>query len=333
MVECKQSYRSLIIAMIPAMLSSTTTYGHNILEPHIKARGRVFVTEQQVYGAIKKNPIAGAPTCYVAPWEGVILSYFCKKKLTASSIGKNLPNANGGFSVCAQGDYHKLVDVFKAVGIRYLFSPHIHPQFESRAFKMIPILHYPLRTVAPAQKKDILYSFIGFRSHVFRNKVYALGKKQRDVIIKKRSSFCGTRAKNSKNKQGKEYDNVLARSRYSLCPRGHFPNSIRLTESLFAGAIPVILADDIRLPEGINWEECCVFIRERNVGHIDKILRNIPIEEEEELRTRCLEVAEIIRKDPAYFIRYYFGSRMVKPKVSISDNTVTVTASLVTQYP
>lgn len=55
----------------------------------------------------------------------------------------------------------------------------------------------------------------------------------------------------------------LAQSVFSLCPSGSGPNSIRLWESLGAGAIPVILADTYAPPGNPElWEQAAVFCRE-----------------------------------------------------------------------
>ena len=103
----------------------------------------------------------------------------------------------------------------------------------------------------------------------------------------------------------REYREIMSRSRFSLCPRGYSPNSFRLTESLRAGAIPVVIADDIRLPKGYDWSSCLVRVREADVGRLDKIIRRIPREREDKMREACLKLGRMLEEDPAYFIRYY----------------------------
>lgn len=60
-----------------------------------------------------------------------------------------------------------------------------------------------------------------------------------------------------------EFKAVLAESKFSLCPSGTGPNSIRLWESIAFGAIPVILADTW-LPPGdpALWNQAVVFCAE-----------------------------------------------------------------------
>lgn len=64
-------------------------------------------------------------------------------------------------------------------------------------------------------------------------------------------------------KNAVEYINVLQSSKFSLCPSGTGPNSIRLWESIEYGAIPVILADTLDLPgDDALWQDACLFIKE-----------------------------------------------------------------------
>jgi hypothetical protein len=60
-----------------------------------------------------------------------------------------------------------------------------------------------------------------------------------------------------------EFREVLARSVFSLWPSGSGPNTIRLWESLGAGAIPVVLSDTWQPPGNMAlWEEGVVFCGE-----------------------------------------------------------------------
>lgn len=64
------------------------------------------------------------------------------------------------------------------------------------------------------------------------------------------------------------YNQVLSDSIFSLCPEGAGPNTIRLWESLAAGAIPVVIAEDWippKLPPDIRWERAVVFVDRREI--------------------------------------------------------------------
>jgi len=111
---------------------------------------------------------------------------------------------------------------------------------------------------------------------------------------------------NAKGEKVTEYMDINARSRFGLCPRGTFPNTIRMPELMKSGAIPVIIADNIRLPKCVDWKKCCLFVRERDVLKVDEIIRKIPLEVEESMRQECLRISAMLEEDPSYFIRHYF---------------------------
>ena len=89
-----------------------------------------------------------------------------------------------------------------------------------------------------------------------------------------------------------DYNLLLLHSRYSLCPSGTGPNSIRLWESLAFGAIPIILADTLELPKHPLWKYSVLRIEEKQLELIPSILSKITIEMEMEMRKNCLLLYE-----------------------------------------
>jgi hypothetical protein len=71
-----------------------------------------------------------------------------------------------------------------------------------------------------------------------------------------------------------DFVDISAASGFILCPRGAGPSSIRLFEALEMGRAPVILSDDWQPPAGIDWTTCSVRVRERDVCHLPRILRD-----------------------------------------------------------
>lgn len=97
-----------------------------------------------------------------------------------------------------------------------------------------------------------------YQARVYDQQVY--GKKLSDEHL------------TEEQKNATEYINVLQSSKFSLCPSGTGPNSIRLWESIEYGSIPVILADTLDLPGDIEiWQEACVFVDETG-----EEIKNIP---------------------------------------------------------
>ncbi|OVA06939.1 Exostosin-like [Macleaya cordata] len=73
------------------------------------------------------------------------------------------------------------------------------------------------------------------------------------------------------------YQSEIRRSVFCLCPLGWAPWSPRLVESVALGCVPVIIADDIRLPfsETIQWPKISLTVAEKDVGKLAKILEHV----------------------------------------------------------
>ena len=80
-----------------------------------------------------------------------------------------------------------------------------------------------------------------------------------------------------------DYNELLSHSRFSLCPVGAGPNTLRLWESLAVGSIPVLLSDRHQLPDierllpgaGLSWSEVIVLHPEAELDQLDERLRAI----------------------------------------------------------
>ena len=86
------------------------------------------------------------------------------------------------------------------------------------------------------------------------------------------------------------YNTILSKSRYSLCPSGTGPNSIRFWESLAFGSIPILLADTLELPEHPLWDQAIIRLNENKVDTIPTIVSLITKEKEEHMRKKCLQI-------------------------------------------
>lgn len=79
--------------------------------------------------------------------------------------------------------------------------------------------------------------------------------------------------------RGLHYREVMARSKFVLCPRGVGVSSWRLFETMRAGRVPVIISDDWVRPPGPDWDAFSLFVPEARVGDLPGLL------EREEHRT------------------------------------------------
>ncbi len=250
-----------------------------------------MTTEQKVYELLCAHSIEKNVNYLAVSWG----TLFRRKNLQVTLPTK----LNGGFTICQHIRYREIIPVLRTLGVNVLFAPHAPKKQQYKDITVLPFPLYPNNGIGPAKEKDILYSFIGLESHPVRKKIFSLSRRS-DMVIKKRSCWhfylrCKGRViplkwSPRREQEREEYQNVLARSRFSLCPRGAGPSTIRFWESLQAGAIPVLLADAMALPkiEGINWDDCIVRVPEKNISSIDRIIRAISPEKEECIRENCL---------------------------------------------
>ena len=121
---------------------------------------------------------------------------------------------------------------------------------------------------------DLLYSFVGSRSHPLRDRV--LGLRDAAAVLHDSTAvdFFATNTHSDAHAEARaRYRAVLARSKFVLCPRGFGPSSMRLFEALRAGRVPVIISDEWLPPPRVDWGKCSIRVPECEVHQIPSILR------------------------------------------------------------
>lgn len=73
------------------------------------------------------------------------------------------------------------------------------------------------------------------------------------------------------------YQSEIARSVFCLCPLGWAPWSPRLVESVVLGCVPVIIADNIRLPfpSAVDWSAISLTVAENDIGKLGWVLDHV----------------------------------------------------------
>jgi hypothetical protein len=212
---------------------------------------------------------------------------------------------NNAFTVClsflSSGIDDYVLDILDSIGVRCIFTPDV--SVGKMGYKRInfePLPHYAIKQVNPAKIKDILYSFIGVTMcHPIRQELFMMEHPQNTILIS--NEEYGHFAPEG------VYEDVLARSRFSLCPRGINVGSVRFWESLCAGAIPILLSDDQVLPYGFDWSSCIIRVKERDIQSIPNIIKSISLQQEESMRQACYEAYQAFsgRNFISPIIRYY----------------------------
>jgi hypothetical protein len=205
---------------------------------------------------------------------------------------ENIKQQNN-FTVCQHDDYIALRLYFKHLNITKVFTPLHDIDNKIKNIDFIPISFTSLFNFKNV-KKDILFSFVGTHtSHVVRYKMKE--RIQGDNIIYRDSYHVNSnsfkKTTNLKEKEELEYKSILERSKYSLCPRGSSPSSVRFWESLHAGCIPILISDNWKLPEW-DWSKTIIKIKESvfdrlSYNDIKNYLNNISKEKEQEMRENC----------------------------------------------
>lgn len=134
-----------------------------------------------------------------------------------------------------------------------------------------------------SEKRDLFANFIGSKTHPIREKLTAY-QSHHDWAI----SFG--------NVPNSVFCNTLARSTFTLCPRGYGLTSFRIGEALEQGSIPVYISDEWIVPGNIDFNTYGVLIHSEEVGEIDTILYNISKEEIDAKRHKGQEIHNRIFK-------------------------------------
>ncbi len=100
------------------------------------------------------------------------------------------------------------------------------------------------------------------------------------------------------------YNEMLSDSKFSLCPEGAGPNTLRFWESLAVGSIPVLVADNWVPPSEISTvkpeEKCYVAIDSSQVDTLFSILENLTADEIRLMQENALKAYNKVRKKLTY---------------------------------
>ena len=162
--------------------------------------------------------------------------------------------------------------VYTCAEKRWYLPSHMRPGF------YIKVVDHDWIQPSPISKRPLhLFSFCGsFDTHPLRRRLAALGSAQgfvRDTSKDEGRGF-GKSADTYREWQA-EYFRVMHDSMFVLCPRGVAPSSYRIFESLKAGRVPVIIADDWVPPSGPNWTEFSLRVPEAHLHDVPRILERL----------------------------------------------------------
>lgn len=154
----------------------------------------------------------------------------------------------------------------------------------------IPLVCAPIPDGAIRRKqKTLLASFVGSMTHPLRDELVRLYGGNREYRFD-----CREWTPSIPDRSFRQFLEVTAASRFTLCPRGYGPSSFRLYEAVQLDSVPVYISDYHVLPwaEELDWNEFCVIISAEKISELDHILGLIDDRRYEGMLRRAKEVYE-----------------------------------------
>jgi hypothetical protein len=305
------SARKHLPPALPEMFIRSTNRKMQIVEYQTELfREEVVPAEETAFRLLKQFPPQSDAAYVAVPWT-VLLNRHRKKKVVIRGL-----NLRRGVTVCQHIRFREIIPACLSIGIETLFTPHaelgqsvksqswlsklLEPfaglrnrareqRETARRFQILACPHFAINGAAPAQK-DLWFSFVGCNTHAARAQLFEMPVPGNCVIKQRKEWHFQTNA-DLRPREKKEYQELLARSRFSICPRGTGPGTLRFWESLQAGAIPVLISDALKLPDCFDWNSCIVRIAERDTRLIPKVLSQISPAREQQMRRSCLQAS------------------------------------------
>lgn len=200
-----------------------------------------------------------------------------------------IPNESYDYTICK---FHlvgtPIQTKIEQMGITKVLTPHVS-NHDNCQFQTIPYFHY----TGPAVelKKDVHYSFMGWSNvNSLRQRMFEIVG-QNPYFIGNLSGFW-SRGNNTDSELESKYCNLLGRSRFSICPKGAGPGTMRFWESLKCGSIPILISDSVILPSDWDWANTIVRVPEKSLfterNAIERAIFSVKQSDEIKMKANCL---------------------------------------------
>ena len=269
-------------------------------------------TEYSAYNYLKPK----LPCHYFAfPWATLIDETWVKQTNLRALLDEYLRYAPLTPPLCTVVQhmrYKTLLPTFEALNIRTVFASHCteadKADFESKGIRLYPFSLFPVQVskggdLVPFQDRTYLASFVGQTQHKsfpspLRETLVRTFSAYSDCFVKSRSQwhyqevvFKGKKPETTQTEDEDEYRLVLQYSKFSLCPAGTGPNSIRIWESMSYGTIPVVLTDTLVLPNiRRSWKDAIIVWKEENLDSLYTHLKSFSNEDLETKSKACVDL-------------------------------------------
>jgi hypothetical protein len=271
------------------------------------------ITEKTFFEQQRNDPM------YIGfPWATVVRLNLSHEVLI-QEMSKWIDRTKEYYTCCQTIAYKTLIPLFEKLNIKCVYACHKTKDIDFiSGIKINPCPLYAVSLEDPSRNKifktvdllshdrDYLYSFVGGYIKVvyltdIRLRIFNLPKRDDIVVINTGEWHFNDKVYRNGQEDAdkvKEYNRILLNSRYTLCPSGSGPNTIRLWEALGAGSIPILfIEDNLELPQHNLWEKAIIYISYNQLEELDSILSKITEDTENEMRKNCITIYNHFRNN------------------------------------
>tara|TARA_R110002167_G_scaffold141170_1_gene329285 strand:+ start:4379 stop:5218 length:840 start_codon:yes stop_codon:yes gene_type:complete len=239
---------------------------------------------------------------YIAiPWTQILNSHWLRfpgnrgRDFYLKELSKYTVKSKNNFTVCQHDSFKQLELYFKHLDITKVFCTLHSVDDNMKGIDLLPIPFAFNDIFSSNVEKDLFVSFMGaYTTHPIREvlKNNIIG----DTFVY-RDTYHIEDLNQDKEKEEREYKEMLERSIFSLCPRGSSPSAVRFWECLSAGTIPILISDNWDLPVW-DWDSTIVRIAEQDVATLDiiKLKKLLNSYDAKSMKTQCLKAYEKFKK-------------------------------------
>jgi len=267
------------------------------------------------------------------------------------NIVKHLVNKDHKYYTCCQHiSYKMFIPLWKALNITKVYISHKQIGIDNiDGIELLPCPLFAVNFETKEYNKDfenvdfinverpMLYSFIGgyqprdymsnIRQRIFDMKhpdntdIINTGIWHLDnIVFSNKQNYSGEINKpidfDSKTSY---YNEMLIKSKFTLCPSGSGPNSIRFWEALACGSIPILLSDTLQLPYHELWDKAIVRIQENKLHLLNDTINKITEEEITDMRINCMKIYKDFQNQykKSIFLKINIPINYIKPYYNV----------------
>ena len=202
------------------------------------------------------------PRLYIAPWR----SLFIAKKLDQVKI----PDECTHTILKWEWEIPEINNVILNSNIKSVFCTSTSRRWPIKSYLYPDFVKPEIKDEEP--KSGIF--FMGWANNELRKSILKNYGGRFGVTL--RDSYY-TYEPNRNKEMEKQYVTGLANCSFALCPKGVGSGTRRFWESLAAGAIPVLISDQLELPAIWDWDKTIVRVSEKRALYTPNVLHNVTV--------------------------------------------------------